>query len=71
MGLGAVILVEGGLSFLGVGLPPEQASWGTMLASARAFLLVSPWPLIWPSLGLLAVLLALGRTREDRVGTPC
>jgi peptide/nickel transport system permease protein len=61
VGLGAVILVEGGLSFLGVGLPPDQASWGTMLASARAFILVSPWPLIWPSLGLLGVLLSLRR----------
>lgn len=61
VGLGAVILVEGGLSFLGVGLPPDQASWGTMLASARAFFLVSPWPLIWPSLGLLAVLMSLRR----------
>lgn len=61
VGLGAVILVEGGLSFLGVGLPPDQASWGTMLATARAFFLVSPWPLIWPSLGLLAVLLSIRR----------
>jgi ABC-type dipeptide/oligopeptide/nickel transport system permease subunit len=63
VGLGAVILVEGGLSFLGVGLPPDLASWGTMLSSARAFLLVSPWPLLWPSLGLLSVLLSLGAAR--------
>lgn len=60
VGLGAVILVEGGLSFLGVGLPPDKASWGAMLASGRAFLLVSPWGLLWPALGLLAVLLASG-----------
>jgi len=65
VGLGAVILVEGGLSFLGVGLPPDRASWGTMLASARAFFLVSPWPLVWPSLGLLAVLLCLRRDGAD------
>jgi peptide/nickel transport system permease protein len=64
VGLGAVILVEGGLSFLGVGLPPDRASWGTMLASARAFFLVSPWPLIWPSLGLLAVLLSLRKNAQ-------
>ena len=65
VGLGAVVLVEGGLSFLGVGLPPDLASWGTMLGTARAFLLVSPWLLLWPSLGLLAVLLALGTAREE------
>ncbi len=64
VGLGAVILVEGGLSFLGVGLPPQQASWGTMLASGRAFLLVSPWGLLWPSLGMVAVLLGAGSLRE-------
>lgn len=58
VGIGAVVLAEGGLSFLGLGLPPEQASWGSMLAAGRAFLLVSPWQLIWPSLGLLALLLA-------------
>ena len=63
VGLGAVILVEGGLSFLGVGLPPDLASWGTMLASGRAFLLASPWTLLWPSAGILAALLAAGAWR--------
>lgn len=63
VGLGAVILVEGGLSFLGVGLPPDMASWGTMLASGRAFLLVSPWTLLWPAAGILAALLAAGAWR--------
>lgn len=64
VGLGAVILVEGGLSFLGVGLPPDKASWGSMLGSGRAFLLVSPWGLLWPALGLLSVLLAAGAMRR-------
>ena len=59
-GVGAVALVEGGLSFLGVGLPPDLASWGQMLASARAYFLVSPWPLIWPALGLVGLLCATG-----------
>lgn len=68
VGIGAVVLAEGGLSFLGLGLPPERASWGAMLAAGRGFLLVSPWQLIWPSFGLLAMLLATesrrSRTRE-------
>lgn len=63
VGLGAVILVEGGLSFLGVGLAPDLASWGTMLASGRAFLLVSPWTLLWPAAGILLALLAAGAWR--------
>jgi len=57
IGLGSVVLVEGGLSFLGVGLPPEMASWGTMLASGRTFLLASPWGLLWPAAGMLGLLL--------------
>ena len=65
IGIGAVVLVEGGLSFLGVGLPPELASWGTMLASGRTFLLVSPWGLLWPALGLLGVLLATDFTKNS------
>ncbi|MBS1765925.1 MAG: ABC transporter permease [Acidobacteria bacterium] len=59
-GVGAVALVEGGLSFLGVGLPPDLASWGQMLASARAVFLVSPWPMLWPALGLFLLLRATG-----------
>lgn len=65
VGLGAVILVEGGLSFLGVGLPPQQASWGTMLASGRAFLLVSPWGMLWPTLGMITLLLGAGALRRE------
>lgn len=64
VGLGAVVLVEGGLSFLGVGLPPDRASWGAMLASGRAFLLVSPWQLLWPALGLLVLLSISGAARR-------
>ena len=67
-GVGAVALVEGGLSFLGVGLPPDQASWGQMLASARAYFLVSPWPLIWPCAGLIALLIATGPNLRGRFG---
>ena len=59
-GVGAVALVEGGLSFLGVGLPPDLASWGRMLATARAYFLVSPWPLLWPAIGLFLLLCAAG-----------
>lgn len=65
VGIGAVALAEGGLSFLGLGLPPEQASWGSMLAAGRAFLLVSPWQVIWPSLGLLTLLLATEAMRPQ------
>ncbi len=69
-GVGAVALVEGGLSFLGVGLPPDLASWGQMLATARATFLISPWPMIWPGVGLFALLLATGPNLLQRRGIP-
>ncbi len=64
VGLGSVVLVEGGLGFLGLGLPPGLASWGGMLASGRAFLLASPWGLFWPAVGLLGLLLASDELRR-------
>ena len=56
-GLGAVILAEGALSFLGLGVPPPTASWGRELNVARTL-----WRLPWLSLfpGLAITLAVLG-----------
>lgn len=50
--LGAAILVESGLSFLGLGVPPPEPSWGTMVSSARRIMDIQPVMVIWPSLVL-------------------
>ena len=51
--LGIAILTEATLSFLGLGVPPPQPSWGGMLSgSARDWFVVAPWMAIWPGLGL-------------------
>ncbi|KZL89004.1 ABC transporter permease [Clostridium magnum] len=52
------ILIESGLSFLGLGVQPPQPSWGQMIGDARAFLTVSPMYTIWPSLFLSLTILA-------------
>ena len=41
-GVGGIIIAEAALSFLGLGAPPPTPSWGNMLDSGRAFLLVAP-----------------------------
>ncbi len=41
-GVGGLIIAEAALSFLGLGVPPPAASWGNMLDSGRAFILVAP-----------------------------
>ena len=41
--VGYVILLEGSLSFLGVGVPPPQPAWGLMIAEGRGFLQTAWW----------------------------
>jgi len=51
------ILIEGGLSFLGLGTQPPLPSWGVMLQEARAFMDLQPWAAILPGAAIaLAVL---------------
>ncbi len=53
------ILSEANLSFLGVGTQPPDSSWGLMVSQARSFVQSSPWTLIFPSLAILIMVLAL------------
>ncbi len=56
--LAIAIAIEAAVSFLGLGVQPPDASWGTMLAEARRFVIAGAWWLVvFPSLGIaLAVL---------------
>lgn len=58
--VGAVILAEAGLSFLGLGVPPPQPTWGGMLAgSGRAYMYVGPWLALAPGLCLTVVVFSV------------
>ncbi len=53
IGLGAVILAESSLSFLGFGVPPPYPSWGAMLSgSGRSYMYRAPWMALWPGLAI-------------------
>jgi peptide/nickel transport system permease protein len=52
------ILAESTLSFLGVGLPDPNASWGKLLDTAVSYYTIQPWLILWPGLALLIVALA-------------
>jgi peptide/nickel transport system permease protein len=56
--LAGAILAESGLSFLGVGVPPEVPTLGGILSDSRAYLRTAPWLSLYP--GLLISLLVLG-----------
>lgn len=49
----AAIVVESGLSFLGLGVVPPDPSWGLMIRGARSYMSNNPWGLVWPCLLLL------------------
>jgi len=69
-GLAAVIIGEAGLSFLGVGVQPPDASLGTMIREGTRLMLVSPSLVIWPGLILFSLVMAvnlLGDALRDKL----
>ena len=53
------VMIEAALSFLGVGIPPEQASWGGMVADGRGVYARATWVMLFPGLFLAAMVLAI------------
>ena len=58
-GLAGAVLAEAGLSFLGIGVQPPAASWGSMIREGVRYMLVAPHLVIVPGLALCAVVLAV------------
>jgi len=58
MMLGATILAEAGLSFLGVGIEPPTAAWGAMVSEGREYLLSDPVLSIAPGAAIMLVVFA-------------
>ena len=58
--IGAVILTEAGLSFLGLGVPPPAPTWGSMLSgTGRTYMYLGPWLALAPGLSLTIVVYAI------------
>ena len=55
----AALLLESGLSFLGLGVVPPSPSWGLMIRGARATMTQAPLLLLWPCLALSGTVLVL------------
>ena len=60
LGLGSVILYESTLSFLGLGVQPPKAAWGTMIATSNDPNVLKYHPNLWLPAGMLIVVAVLG-----------
>jgi peptide/nickel transport system permease protein len=58
LGVGDVILLEAGLSFLGLGVQPPAPSWGGMILDAKSVLVAAPWAGIFPGLAIVLTVLS-------------
>ncbi|MCL4747604.1 MAG: ABC transporter permease [Burkholderiaceae bacterium] len=54
-----VIILEASLSFLGLGVQPPTASWGSMVADGRSFMLEAWWVSTFPGVAILLLVLAI------------
>lgn len=55
--LAYAILVEASLSFLGLGVQPPAASWGSMLATGKPYIEISPWVSVVPGISIMLTVL--------------
>jgi len=69
-GIAAAVVAEAGLSFLGLGIQPPEASWGAMIRDGVRYLLVAPHLVLAPGISLFLVVVAanlLGDGLRDRL----
>lgn len=68
--VGTVIVLESSLSFLGVGVPPPNPSWGSMVADGRSYVISAWWLSMLPGIAILCTVMSiniLGDAMADRI----
>ncbi len=58
-GVAGTVIAEAGLSFLGLGVQPPEASWGSMIRDGTRYMLVAPHLVLAPGLAIMLVVLAV------------
>jgi peptide/nickel transport system permease protein len=64
IGIATAILTEAGLSFLGLGVQPPDASWGNILSGGKGFIFDAPWLTFVPGFAILIVVLSFNLVGE-------
>ena len=70
LGVGSAVMLESGLSFLGLGIQPPTPSWGNMIAGGRDLIVSAPWVSLAPGLAVIVTVVAatiLGDAWRDRL----
>lgn len=70
LGVGSAVMLESGLSFLGLGVQPPAPSWGNMIAGGRDVIVTAPWVALAPGIALIVTVVAatiLGDAWRDRL----
>lgn len=57
--LSAIIIIEASLSFLGLGIPPPQATWGAMLSDGKNYIGVADWLTVFPGVAIALTCLSI------------
>ncbi len=65
LGVPEAILAEAGLSFLGFGVQPPQATWGNIIADGKTYILDAWWLILFPGLAILVAALSFYLTGES------
>ena len=55
--IGTTMIGLSGLSFLGLGVIPPMAEWGSMISEARAYIQIAPWAVLFPSLATIITII--------------
>jgi peptide/nickel transport system permease protein len=69
-GIAGMVIAEAGLSFLGLGIQPPAASWGSMIRDGTGYMLMAPHMVLAPGLAILLVVFSLnllGDRLRDRL----
>ena len=70
LGVGSAVMLESGLSFLGLGIQPPAPSWGNMIAGGRELIVAAPWVSLAPGLAVIVTVVSatiLGDAGRDRI----
>jgi peptide/nickel transport system permease protein len=65
LGTATTILLDAGLAFLGIGIPPPAPTWGSMLQDAQHWYTVAPWLVVWPGLAVAVTVAAFNLIAFD------